>query len=105
MGECGACGRGRESLFITELFLVGECGAADGAEVIEMDDQAAIGGDGVEVGDFGEGAAFARVSALAVTGVEKGDAVLAVTRDGFGSADAGIHAAGEEDDGGGFGSG
>src|ERR1700722_4495180 len=93
------CG-GVKLIFGNGDVLVGEGGPADGAEVIELDDQAAIGGDGVEVGDFDEGAAFAGLRALAVAGVEECDAVFSMAGDGFGGADAGVHAAAEKDDGG-----
>ena len=96
------CG-GVKLIFGNGDVLVGEGGPADGAEVIELDDQAAIGGDGVKVGNFGEGAAFPGLGALAVPGVEEGDAVFSVTGERFGGTDAGVHATAEEDDGGGFG--
>ncbi len=50
--------------------LVGEGGAADGAEVIELDDQTTVGWNGVEIGNFVEGAAFARLRALTVACVK-----------------------------------
>jgi hypothetical protein len=85
--------------------LIGQGGTADRAKVIELDDQAPIGGDGVKIGDLGKGAAFAGLGSLAVASVEEGDTVFSVAGDCFGGADAGVHATAEEDDGGGVGGG
>src|SRR3984885_2365413 len=63
------CGRRVELIFGHGDVLIGEGGSADGAEVIELDAQTTIGRYGVEIGDFGKGAAFARLRALAIAGV------------------------------------
>src|ERR1700744_5037904 len=78
------CRGGVELIFGDGDGLVGKRGAADGTEVIEMDDEAAIGGDGVGIGVFGKGAAFSGLGALAVAGMEEGDFFAAVAGDGFG---------------------
>src|SRR5579871_1316311 len=97
-----ACGRG-ELIFRHGNALVGECRTTDGAEIVELNDEPPIRGNGVEVGNSGEGATFARLRALAVAGVQECDAVFAVACNRLGGADAGVHAATEENDGGGFG--
>jgi len=60
------------------------------------------GGDGVEVGDFVESAAFAALGTLAVGAVKEGEAV-GVCGVGYCSGYARVHTAAEQDDGGGLG--
>ena len=88
----------RELIFGDGDVCVGESGATDGAEMIELDDQAMCV-HAVKVSDVVEGLAFALLGALAVAGVEQCDIFCAVSLDGDGGADAGVHAAAEEHDG------
>src|SRR5580700_8706868 len=81
---------GVEFVFRDIDIFVGECGAADGAKVIEFDHQPC--GHLQEIGNFAEGALFAGFGALAVTGVEEGDVLGSVALAGDGGADTGIHA-------------
>ncbi len=102
-GDGGACGGGkREAVFGDGEARIGEGGAAYLGKSVEVDEESLGGGDGVEIGDFLEGAAFAALGALPVGAVEKGEAVW-VFGAGDGSGDAGVHPTAEQDDGGGLG--
>jgi hypothetical protein len=76
--------------------LIGQRRSSDGAEVIELDDQARF--YFLEVGDVGERLLFALLGALPISGVKQGDASRAVIMTRDGGAHAGIHAAAEKDD-------
>jgi hypothetical protein len=59
--------------------------------VIELDDQPLL--DAAKVGDFREGASFAILRELAVSGVQQRDVGGAMSFARYSRADAGIHAA------------
>jgi len=91
-----ACTGVGELIFGDVDAIVGQRGAADGAEMLEFCDQALL--NVVEVGDFVEGAAFAQFGALTVGGMKQRDVVWPVALASDSSANAGIHASAEEND-------
>lgn len=101
-GDGEGRGGGGRQVFGNGNVRVGEGGTADLGENVEMDKEAMGGGDGVEIGDFVESAAFAALGTLAVGAVKEGEAV-GVCGVGYCSGYARVHTAAEQDDGGGLG--
>src|SRR5262249_9983310 len=71
-------------------------GAANSLEILEPNGEPAF--HFIKVRDFRKRAALPRFRALAVAGMQQPDAALAVAVHRFGGADAGVHAAAQQND-------